>query len=97
MEKSEHYSSQNNLYDAIDDSRAVMNDKDKHLYNLLHRSTVKKVHIVNPGSNAIPLFIMGSVVIYITYTYIFFAANILQPESTTSRENSSTSENWSMS
>ncbi|XP_065909607.1 uncharacterized protein [Dysidea avara] len=43
MEKSEHYSSQNNLYDAIDDSRAVMNDKDKHLYNLLHRSTVKKL------------------------------------------------------
>jgi len=43
MEKSEHYLSQNSLYDAIDQSRAIMTDKDKHIYNLLQRSAIKKV------------------------------------------------------
>jgi len=29
--------------DAIDESRAVMTDRDKHIYNILSRSTPKKV------------------------------------------------------
>ena len=43
MEKLEHYSSQYSLCDAISESRALMTDKDKHIYNLLQTSTVNKV------------------------------------------------------
>jgi len=85
MEKSEHYSSQNSLYDAIDESRALMTDKDKHIYNLLQRSTIKKVYAYS--------FTMQ----YLYYTKYFIVANILQLGARASRQNSSTSENRTMS
>jgi len=43
MEKLEHYSSQNSIFDVIDESRAGMTNRDKHIYNLLQTSRVNKV------------------------------------------------------
>ena len=35
--------------DAIDESRAVMTDRDKHIYNILSRSTPSKVCVYECG------------------------------------------------
>lgn len=46
MQKSEYSASQSDIIsfcDAIDESRAVMTDRDKHVYNILSRSTPSKV------------------------------------------------------
>ena len=38
-----YYSSLDSLYDSTDNGSAVMSDKDKHIYNLLQRTTIEKV------------------------------------------------------
>ena len=48
MEKRDYSASQSDIIsfcDAIDESRAVMTDRDKHVYNILSRTAPRKVWI----------------------------------------------------